>query len=660
MKALVAHGVTIPGQYTQIDTGAIEYLELVRHYGQKYMFGQQGNIKSFEAQIKSEIDETLRVIGLKKGLKKDHHRLPPWDYIRSTAVCHNKGIQWQITRAKQVLYKQFETWLDQAKLIKPPRAAASPMVVKKAFLKMIQTGFTVMETDKNLGLVALKQSLAMELYQDYTQDKRSVGKAALVKSKQLKRLEEERLAMLTCLRMTAVTTKNEWLEEAVKTVERGMVRQSNLPRLRLLIKVHKIKAAGKIPTRPIVPASTAPAGIIGMIAGKILGNVQTAIPWICKNTEHFIEWLSDEYRGEVKTFDFTNLFGNEKVIDTVAHLGWAIRYRPQWFENGKQAEVTKAFLVEIPIPGWLGWVFPHRTKAALLEIMVAYVIRETIFLAPTKEGPQIFLTTECLAMGAAPVCPVSNIVLAVMEARKHGDDICEKAIRRFVDDIAMDSSLLHSNELRSAYPAYLTLNDAEEGTFLDLNFRQWKGKRCTRHVAYWPHLKNPIPSLPHYSTAHRYATKKAMLKNELGRMARRCSHREFYPYYRDVVLKRFKKAQYPGSMINQYTSYSWEQAKAVTEKCGIRGRMLNTVNHIAKMYWNPPPIAAIFNKAFEEYDVRTAWKANARIAQLPRKYWSYMAGEYPGIEFANLFDTTNKTSAHEHEREEEFDAELTD
>lgn len=634
---LFACGVLIPGFHPTNLSNAHEYLELVKIYGQKYMFGNQGNKEHFITQNKSEVKETLRVIGLKLGMHKSDSRLPPWDYIRSTASNQNRGIQRQLSRAEEWIIATIQRWVENAKTKRVPRGSASPGRVRSAFTNLLEAGYTIMETDKNLGMVAVKQELAMQLYENYTADKRVLGRAEEVKTKQLQRLEEERLAMLTYIRVAAAKTSNEWLAEAVKTIERGMLRESTLPRLRLLIKLHKIKKSGAIPTRPIVPAAVAPAGVIGMIAGKVLGNVQTAIPWVCKSTEHFIEWLTDTYRGEVKTYDFTNLFGNENVVDTIAHLGWSIRFRPKWYENSKQPMVTKPFLETMQIPSWISWAFPMRSSATLLEIMVAYVIRETIFLAPTKEGPKVFITTECLAMGAAPVCPVSNIVLAVMEARKHGDDVCEQAIRRFVDDVAMDGNLLHDRELRSAYPSYLTLNETEEGSFLDLNFRQWRGKKCTRHVVYWPHLKTPIPSLPHYTTAHRAATKRAMLHNELSRIARRCSHREFYPHFRDVVLKRFRKAAYPDKMLRQYEDYSWEQAKAVRSKERVKPNQADVINHVARMYWDPLPMAGEIKKLFPQYDIRTAWKANVRMSHLPRKFWSYMAGEHRNPEYDRMF-----------------------
>ena len=73
-------------------------------------------------------------------------------------------------------------------------------------------------------------------------------------------------------------------------------------------------------------------------------------------------------------------------------------------------------------------------------------------------------------MGCPPVAPLSIITLAYLEQKTFGLENCKRGLRRLIDDIIVDLSIVNESQLRSAYPSYLELNQGDRGHFLDVQY----------------------------------------------------------------------------------------------------------------------------------------------------------------------------------------------
>lgn len=321
-----------------------------------------------------------------------------------------------------------------------------------------------------------------------------------------------------------------------------------LPRLRMTLKIHKIIPFGAlIPTRPIVPNCGLPNFGIAKWLGCFMAKLARQIPWNLESTNQFQEWLSDRCRGpRVRTYDFSNLYGNEPILQTIELFNVALDIMKWTFDDPTLKTTFDALMVYVNVPENIGAVGVIGKRAKLIIVLLYECVRMTI--AQLDMGAEIILvaTAKFLAMGCPPVAPLSIISLAFLEYNTHGPARCTSGMRRLIDDIVVDHDIISETQLRSAYPSYLTLNESDRNHFLDLSF-SWNGI-CFKT---WPYIK-PHATIPlSFFSQHPPHTLRSAAKNELKRMIDRTSlvdARAGWVYY---WYARYQHAQYPDALLHK-------------------------------------------------------------------------------------------------------------
>ena len=286
-----------------------------------------------------------------------------------------------------------------------------------------------------------------------------------------------------------------------------------IPQLRMLLKVHKVVGAGVLcPTRPIVPNCGLPNYGMGKWMGSFMAKMARQIPWNLESTRQFQSWLADRSRGpRVRTFDFTNLYGNEPVRETLALFARAVEEMFWVFDDPHLHTIMEAMRRIILVPDGLQPLIGNRAR--LIVVIVAELVQQTIAQLDLGDEIVTVMTSKFLAMGCPPVAPLSIITLGYLEREKIGVDRCTRGMRRLIDDIVVDLDIISEAELRSIYPGYLTLNRAEIDHFLDVSFT-WNSQKYLT----WPYIKLHATIPLNFMSQHPPHTLRAAAKNELSRI----------------------------------------------------------------------------------------------------------------------------------------------
>jgi len=337
----------------------------------------------------------------------------------------------------------------------------------------------------------------------------------------------------------------------------------------MLLKVHKpAKADGLIPTRPIIPNCNLPSYGIAKWLGAFMAKMVKSIPWNLESTDQFLSFIKDKRRSEgVATFDFTNLYGNEPVAETMA-LFFSALHEMEWlFENDDDRIIFEALMTPVEIPADLCYKSIFRCGGTNQTYVFCLILAECIFctIAELDIGHDrrvLVSTADFLAMGCPPVAPLSVITLACLEARKIGFERCVKGMRRLIDDIIIDTSYITEEELRSVYPGYLELNHGDKGHFLDVTY-VWVGSRFITYPYIKPHTTIPL----NIHSCHPFHILRATAKNELARLMKLCSEEQ----NRDS-WSSFWKAKYTAA------GYSMRLLWQIEEEVRYSPRLIRTKN----------------------------------------------------------------------------------
>jgi hypothetical protein len=256
-----------------------------------------------------------------------------------------------------------------------------------------------------------------------------------------------------------------------------------------------------------------------------------------------LNWLKCKPRSEkIKTYDFTNLFGNEPVRETLEIFVECVRTTDANFSNSKDQKIWGYLMDERSIPNFLLHIFPRERGIPLIAILTATSVMETFMVSDSSIGQIICSTSEFLAMGTPPVAPLSNITLAYLEKKQIPEWKLLNGMRRLIDDIAIDERAISEVTLRSVYPNYLTLNSSHDDHFLDVSFK-YVGKEQV--FATWPYIK-PYPTLPlNYLSFHPRSVIGAVPTNELRRLMMICSDPEMRIDWINFWYHKFHLAGYP-------------------------------------------------------------------------------------------------------------------
>lgn len=333
----------------------------------------------------------------------------------------------------------------------------------------------------------------------------------------------------------------------IRETSQGASEKYKLPRIRLLLKIHKkLGSDGLNQTRPIIPNCGLPGYTFSKWLGSFTARLAKTIPWNLTSTKEFTTWLTDRTRGSiVATFDFSNLYGNEPVYETITLFRAALSEMPwdKMLQNTDDKVIFKSLMQVTKVPDHMKSDLRSDTDYIFVILMMECV-RQTLAILDTGKHDLIIATSRFLAMGCPPVAPLSIITLAYLESRKLGFDKCTKGMKRLIDDIIIDTSVISEVELRSCYPTYLQLNPAENGQFLDVQY-VWNGSA----FATWPFIKPHVTIPLNYNSFHPYHTIRAAAKNELLRLTNLVSLPQAKYHWVHYWFVKYSAAEYPESLL---------------------------------------------------------------------------------------------------------------
>lgn len=322
----------------------------------------------------------------------------------------------------------------------------------------------------------------------------------------------------------------------------------SLPKYQLLLKVHKKpEKDGLLPTRPIVPTWGLPNYHMAKWLGAFMAKMARQIPWALESTEQFTTWLDDSKRSSnVATYDFTNLYGNEPVTATLHIFARALEEMSFTFDDEMDKAAFEGLMTLTEVPPGL----EHdgvQSPARLMTIMLMMCVAETACeIDVDNEDWRLAGTHRFLAMGVAPVAPLSIITLAYLEQSSLGRERCTLGMRRLIDDIVVDHNVISEQELRSVYPRYLTLNVSDRDHFLDVSFH-WNGQHFTRYPYIKEHAVIPLS----FFTNHPYHTVLATARNELARIVKLCNNDSLVVIWVEFWFRKYRLAEYPESVLQR-------------------------------------------------------------------------------------------------------------
>ena len=343
-----------------------------------------------------------------------------------------------------------------------------------------------------------------------------------------------------------------------------------LPFLRMTLKVHKPLKNGLIPTRPIIPTCGLPNFAYGQWLGKFLAKMARQIPWNLECTKDFQSWLAQPLRSKnVTTFDFSNLYGSEPVRQTLCLFASAIEEMPWKFEDKDDALIFESLRKIVAVPPDLGFEELIGSKTSILMLLLTEQIRCTIAELDLGDETIIVATDSFLAMGCPPVAPLSIISLGYLEFKAFGFDRCTAGMKRYIDDIALDTDIISELELRSIYPDYLTLNGAGNEHFLDVSFK-WSHSNFET----WPYIKEFATIPLSYLSAHPYHTIRAAAKNELNRLMSLTSMNACKSAWAEYWFNKYTLARYPKGVLKCILQ------EVINGTAHIREKSTRGINHV--------------------------------------------------------------------------------
>jgi hypothetical protein len=617
----------------EIDERIMHDLEsILWRLGSKFVPNETLPDGALEEEVTTDISETARKFGLmyqaeRMGWKESKPSTlgivkPPKGTIPNKLFLDElKGAEME---AKDLTIKVLMDFKARHKI--PAYAKANHW--KKA---LRTEGYRWMACDKNLGVKLIKEEeyfkLVWKEISKYDTDF-SVDAMSKVLSKRVSNLEEIKLA---------INGSSRAAKELEELINRCINKErTELPTLKLLLKVHKAKKTdGMFETRPIIPTCKLPEYDLSKLAGKWLAKFAKAIPWVLEDTRSFTDWLDGmPIKDELKTFDFTNLFGNEPVRETLMLLKRGlIELRSDCDANeGKGVSfndddaLSWDYLMSTAItPTFLKGILSDREP--IIMIITASAVMETAAIVNIEDDKSVVISTsKFLAMGSAPVAPMSNIALAILEKDKWGFHRCEAGMRRLIDDVIINKRIIKEKDLRSIYPNYLTLNGSDDSHYLDIEFRLCNGK-----FVYWPYIK-PYPVIPlNWNSNHPENLKKSIAVNELRRMYNNCSEWEYRKYWRGYWRTKFSLADYPEKTLDEALQRA--ETKKVTAE-GQRALLRNIpreflndrkyvqwqqlddkerrIHHVQRWRGVNTGTARVFQKS-ELRPTRTAWSMGASL-----------------------------------------------
>lgn len=499
-----------------------DILAVVSELGHKFVPAWRVQRKQLEEQIDGVVDETCRKIGWKVVFEHEDPnkawKEPPFGYISTGAAPQlNTEKRAAVERVCQGVKEKVRKQLDERFDRRRTRALDAHEVqrVKE------NSNVRYVMADKNLGVFAVTE----QQYQS-------------MQSRELSNYEKDTLTegdriqyLLKLSRECATDLRGAGLREQAEFVTRWMTREERrgtfkrLPRLKYLVKAHKLSIKSRdltqvpdlLPYRPILPYVRHPLYAVGKVLAQVLNEIVELFPWVLKDSQGALKWLESmgEKRTNIDTADATNLFGSIPPQAAIEALHEAL-----------QRPVVRNLLQK----RHSGWLKVVRGEVLLIRV-ARVVVLNTYLAADSTEGVCVFRQNGGMPMGAPPVPPLANLVLALVEVKQLSPEQLVAEFKRYVDDIAtVDCG-------RSiVYPPFVKLTwKKNPGQFLDL---QWDRHSITVHHKEFdadpPHVFSRVPN----------SFKKNYFKGALVRAVRVCSSEQLFNTEKERLKLKGMKAGY--------------------------------------------------------------------------------------------------------------------
>ena len=404
---------------------------------------------------------------------------------------------------------------------------------------MTDASITIKPADKNLGMVLVStewyDTQLTRMLQDRVTYEPLRHFAPMHRNKTvlaLPKLLDELTLKLKQLATDSLTSLMLWNPALGETVHRYLrsavtLKTCAVPKIYLLIKVHK--AAG-LSGRPIVPSTrwlTTPASVV---ADHLLQEImrEAAIPHIVKDTKSFINELESlrttRSNGIFLTADIASLYTNIDTKDGLLQV--------------------RRFLLERCI---------SARHSELIMSLLEFVMNHSYLTYRDKVWHQV----DGTAMGTACAPTYANIVVYMREKDVLRDMSQHIYLyRRFLDDVFVYMAAPAVKELQARlngmHPKlrFDFVVDSQQASFLDLCIS--KGERFMREGRFdlSVHQKkmNLYLYIP-YRSFHTEAMKKSFILTELMRYIRNSSSEASYYELRALFWQRLRDRGYPSAFL---------------------------------------------------------------------------------------------------------------
>ena len=381
-----------------------------------------------------------------------------------------------------------------------------------------------------------------------------------------------------------------------------------LPKLRMTLKIHKPNKNGLTPTRPIIPTCGLPNFVLGQWLGRFMARMARQIPWNLECSEDFTTWITDRSRSpRVALFDFSNLYGTEPVHETLWLFNSAVEQLDWNFEDNTDKLIFDSLRTPIDVPVRTGLLHLTGERCTIFTLILAELIRCTIAELDVDGENVKVATCKFLAMGCPPVAPLSIISLAFLEIKKIGGYKCMHGMKRYIDDIIIDTSIITEEELRRAYPKYLTLNLVNENHYLDVSFAHNGLQFVT-----WPYVKELAVVPLNYFSFHPTHTLRAAAKNELVRLMKRTTLLSVKPEWVQFWYVKYSYADYPVGLLRNIIK------EVISDVRTIKAPKERGINHVETWKGTNTRTAAALATSMN-MNVSAAWKTGGSLLSIALK-----------------------------------------
>ena len=566
-----------------------------------------------------ELEETRRKLAwkiyfegrqAKSNTKYVHYKKGSWP-----AEVYTKQLDGEINAAK-VNYNEITLAYKNAQ---PVQSHYTHHYWRRAFMSMVK-GSRFMQCDKNLGVRIVDEKYYSRLAHRESRCYRYSDKIDITEECMNENVLRFKLVSAAIVNASTMVSKSDSaVRQVLLEISEYMHfsvsndRTFQFPKLRMLLKVHKpVKADGLLGVRPIIPNYGLPSYSIAKWLGAFMAKMVKCIPWALESTEQFLNFIKNPIRSQnVATFDFSNLYGNEPVAETLSLFFSALHEMPWTFNDPSDVIVFKALMNTVHIPEEICFREVLRSSTGETNVFML-LLAECIFCTVAELdlgcGEKVLVSTaDFLAMGCPPVAPLSIIALAYLEHTLLGAERCSRGLRRLIDDIIIDTDVISETELRAIYPKYLELNYGDQGHFLDVTYAWWGERFVT-----FPYIK-PFMTIPlNANSCHPWHMLRASVKNELVRLLGLCSESTFEEPWIRYWRERFLAAGYGGCLLDRIESEVRHPIKRV------RIKKVRVVNHVETWIGTDSKTAATLTKSTQR-DVSQTWKVQPSLLSMALK-----------------------------------------